>query len=94
MLINQGNALKRSGLRKMAAVPPRHRYESTVRSVLSFIFFCGTKCQQQCYYIRFLFSYAWKFSQQFDSGGEKKNHNLLTNILKKENLTKKGHAGD
>lgn len=95
MLINQGNALKRSGWKKMAAVPPRHRYESTVWSMLSFILFCGRKYQQQCYYIRLLFSYAGKFSQQIDSGGEKKkNPYLLTNILKKENLTKKGHVGD
>lgn len=46
MLINRGNALKRSGWKKMAAVPRRHRCESTVGSVLSFIFFCGRKYQQ------------------------------------------------
>lgn len=73
MLINQGNALKRSGWKKMAAVPPRHRYESTVWSMLSFILFCGRKYQQQCYYIRLLFSYGGKFSQQIDSGGKKTN---------------------
>lgn len=72
MLINQGNALKRSGLKKMAAVPPRHRYESTVWSMLSFIFFCGTKYQQQYYYIRLSFSYAGKFSQQTLVGKKKK----------------------
>lgn len=94
MLINQGNALKRSGLKKMAAVPPRHRYESTVWSMLSFIFFCGTKYQQQYYYIRLSFSYAGKFSQQTLVGKKKKYHYLLTNILKKENLTKKGRVGD
>lgn len=63
MLINRGNALKRSGWKKMAAVPPWHRCESTVGSVLSFIFFCGRKYQQQCYHIRLLFSYV-KFSHQ------------------------------